>query len=632
MFKFFRKYQKHMMAFFMVILMVAFIVPTTFRGTQGGADQIVGHAGDDKIYREQLRSAEDQFNLLTQVVMHVRNSGEQQWEPIVLSMPAAFVQDVRNKPEKYFLLLYEAKKMGLSPDMKEAEEVLASPNVGIRMPDDTVVSFDNITDANMRGNLQYSLANVLMISRAFRNAADALKISAPFVQHELAAENEKIKVRLVDFAGKDYLARVPAPTPEQLQQQFDHFSEIESGGQSSPDNPFAFGYKYPNRVKLQYLAIPRTEVRKAVQASKDDYAWEVDANRYYLKHQGEFPTTQPTHAPQYSFATPTSQPTTQPFAQVREKIINGLIEPQTDKMQHEIAAELSSRLDQDYLAFAKDPKSVTPTFETFDYLKNLAADIQSKYHVTITVASIADSFKDAKDLRSLPGIGQVGKVPDYATNYIDVFVPDELKSTPGVLHLFQSSKPQASSTSGDVYIFRVTAAEPAHKPASLAEVKDQIESDWKHQQAYDLAKADAQKAFDSAQKQGLTPSAVGDHPLITTGEFAMSATAPIENYNKLSSAAQFTFVRDTYALLGLLSNSKIKPIALIQMPSDWKLAVVELISVDSQLKPSQLAMAQTRAVQNIVDEYEQETQNNWFNYNAIVQRLNYQDDTHHAAQ
>jgi hypothetical protein len=166
----------------------------------------------------------------------------------------------------------------------------------------------------------------------------------------------------------------------------------------------------------------------------------------------------------------------------------------------------------------------------------------------------------------------------------------------------------------------------------VAEVKDQVETDWKRQQAYDLAKADAQKTLDAAQKLGLTPAAAGNHPLITTGSFGMSPTAPIEHYDKLSTRAQYMFVHGAYALLGKLADSRVKPLALVEMPSDWKIDVVELIAVESQLKSDQQAMAQARATQNILEEYEQDIQNNWFNYDAIVARLNYQDDTHHAVQ
>ncbi|HMB94802.1 MAG TPA: hypothetical protein VKK61_02055, partial [Tepidisphaeraceae bacterium] len=404
-----------------------------------------------------------------------------------------------------------------------------------------------------------------------------------------------------------------------------------SDTQPTETNPFGFGYKYPNRVKLQYLSIPHDQLRKAVQSSKDDYSWEVEANRYYLKNLDQFPTTQPTQTDQFSLIKPTTQPTTKPFTEVRDQIIARLIDPQIEKLQRQVALELSTRLDQDFLAYQKNPQAISPSYESFDYLKNLAKEIQNKYHVTLTVASIGDSFKTAKELRLLPGIGQLSQFPDYATTHVETFVPADQKDSANVLHLFQSTKPLTDYQGGDAYIFRVIAADPSHKPASLAEVKDQVESDWKHAQAYDLAKAEAQKLLDAAKKSGLA-AAASSRNLITTGPYALAANAPIENYNKLSVRTQFTFVRDTYALLGQLRAKQQKPVALIEMPSDWKVAVAELIAVESQLKPDQLDLVESQARQGILQESTVGLASAWFDYNSLVQRLNYQDDTHHAKQ
>ncbi|HMB95305.1 MAG TPA: hypothetical protein VKK61_04630, partial [Tepidisphaeraceae bacterium] len=209
MYKFFRKYQKHTMAFFMVVLMVAFIVPTTFRNGQGSSDQIVGHVGSEKVYLNNIRQAEDEWSILTTVMHRTRMTGEEQWEPILLSMPQQLLQDIKNKPEKYYLLQLEAKKMGLSPNAKNAEDTLTNPNIGIRMPDGSVISYDNIDVETARNNLRISVANFLMITEAFHSAASAIKISAPLAQHELAAEAQRIKTRVVDFTGKDYEDKVP---------------------------------------------------------------------------------------------------------------------------------------------------------------------------------------------------------------------------------------------------------------------------------------------------------------------------------------------------------------------------------------------------------------------------------------
>ena len=130
----------------------------------------------------------------------------------------------------------------------------------------------------------------------------------------------------------------------------------------------------------------------------------------------------------------------------------------------------------------------------------------------------------------MPGIGQVSQLPDYATIAVDAFMPDAQKDNPNVLHLFQPSRPaKTDEASGDVYIFRITAADPSHKPQAMDEVKDQVEHDWRRLQAFELAKADAQKLFDAAKTAGLQ-SAAGKRAIITTGPYSQIPTVPIPDY------------------------------------------------------------------------------------------------------
>ena len=73
----------------------------------------------------------------------------------------------------------------------------------------------------------------------------------------------------------------------------------------------------------------------------------------------------------------------------------------------------------------------------------------------------------------------------------------------------------------NAYIFRLTAAEPAHAPADLNSVVAQVTKDWKTAQAYELAKAAAQKAFNSAKTLGLSQMAQSSGVLmVSTGQFA----------------------------------------------------------------------------------------------------------------
>jgi hypothetical protein len=624
MFKFFKKYQKQTMAVVMVVLMVMFIIPTSFRNPQNSDDPVMGAIGSDKVLRSNLRDAEDQLSTLKYLVHRTRASGEEQWQPVLASLPRPFIEDLQTHPDKLYLLEYEAKQMGFSPDLANADQLLASTDVGVRTTEGSTIPYDSLPGADQKNSIRYSVANLLMVINAFQRAVDAVKVSDPLTKHELAANFQKIKVRVVDFPSKDYESRVSNPAADQLQKQFDAYADIEADSLPTEVNPFGFGYKYPNRVKLDYVSISHSELLKAVRASKDDYTWEVDANRYYLNHGAEFPTTAPV-ADQFSFVKPTSQPTTKPFSEVRQQIIDRLVDPQVDKLQREIQSELTDRLKQDYSAY-HNKKTVSPAYDSFDYLKNIAQEIQSKYHVTLTIASIADSFKSAKELRLLPGIGLVSQFPDYATVDVDAFMPDAQKDDPDVLHLFQPSRPLSDQTGGDVYVFRITAADPAHKPANMKEVADQVERDWKRQQAFDLAKGDAQKLFDAAKTAGL-PAAAGNRKIITTGAFSQSPGEAIVNYT-LSTRAQSNFIHSTYALLGeIAKKDNTKPVALIEMPADAKVAVAELIAVESTLPTHQMAAMEARLELQLLQEYGLSIAGDWFNYDSIVQRVNYRPDS-----
>jgi hypothetical protein len=275
MYKFIRNNQKKLMAVFGVILMIAFIVPTTFQGFQPNqGEMVVGNVGETKVTRQQVAAAEEQFGLLSQSLVY-RNpygaaSGRPEWVPLVAVMlPEPVLQQIRSSPEMYYLLQHEARSMGLMPDLGDAARRLADPSVGVRVQN-RVLSLEDLEKENprMADNVKYVMADFMMVNDAFARAVRAVKFSQPMIQHELAANTQQIKSYVVDFAAKDFEDAVPTPDTAQLQAQFDRHADQLPGAKSDA-NPFGFGYKYPNRVKLQYLQIPREQVRKAVLASKD---------------------------------------------------------------------------------------------------------------------------------------------------------------------------------------------------------------------------------------------------------------------------------------------------------------------------------------------------------------------------
>ncbi len=638
MYKFFQRNQKKLLAVFGVVLMVTFLMPTFRTASQMNNEHVAGTIGTENVTLDNFDDAKAEWEfLMRRVMVRTGQTGENQWTTVMNGRMETRIlaSQLHENPNAYYLLMYEAKHMGYAPHYQQAEEFLRNPggNVAIAMANDTKIPWESLTDELLKDSAKQAVADLMMVIDCFDRALTVVKVSDPLVRHELASAQQRIKSRVVDFTVSDNLRNVPAPTPDDLQRHFQAYGSVEAGADKGEKNPFGFGYKYPNRVKVQYIGIPRAEIRKAIQAQKSEYDWEVEGHRYYDRHLAEFPTTQPTTSP-ITMIGPTTQsgPTTQPYEFVKSTIMDRLIEPQVNKLQQQIQSQITSRLNLDYQSYLKIAGSTTaPTganYESFEYLQKLAADIEKQHKVTLTVASVADAFRDHSQLSELPGIGKIVKFPDYALTVVEPFASVAMGTIPASLKLFEPSKPLIDEQGvADAYIFRVIAGDPSHQPASVDEVKDRVEQDWKKMQAWELAKTDAKKLLEAAREPGLE-AASSDRKVMTTSFYSSDPRIPIENYT-ISTTAQREFVKDTFGLLSVLAQKDHpRPIALIEMPIDGKIAVAELIAVDSNLSPEMVDFAKNYMSSQFAEPYQMSVLQSWFDYDSIVERLGYKDESH----
>lgn len=650
MYKFFRENQKRLLAFFGVILMIAFVMPSTMTNRQDNSDRAQGKIGDAKVMMNDIRIAEDEWGFLARNVAYQQSdpsTGRLEWLPITALFPQDLSQTMQERPETYYLLQYEAKKMGFVPRFDDAEKALADGQVAFREADGRYIAAANLNDRARPEAARVYLGNALMVRDAFIRASRSIKLSEPLVKHQIAQRSQQIKVRVAEFLTKDYEAAVGTPTAEQLQKQFDQYADVLDDAGPTDINPFGFGYKYPNRVKLQYIAIPRAEVRKTIKALKSDYQWLVDANTYYYKNQAEFitttaPSTQPDAGLSLGPVVVKPTPTTKPFESVKEEVLARVIEPLVDRLAGQIQNDLVAWMNRDFDEWQKKnpngpstaPSAAATTgpasdFESFAYLQKLAQDVLKRHNVTITVASITDSFKSAKELNALPGIGQTEQFGEYAVILAQPFQAAADKDRAGVLKLFKSS-PLRTDAEGNRYFFRLTATDASHKPASIDAVKEQVELDWKKNQAIELAKADAQKLLEAAKTTELEKAA-GDRKVIQTGEFPASVPV-VDNYS-LTSRGTRRFITKSYEMLeALAGKTSNRPVTLIDLPTDGRVVVAELVFVDSAINPATEELLAQYLSSEMQQQLQSQMSRSWFNGEAVAERVGYVDLTRTPAK
>lgn len=642
MYKFLQRNNKKLLAVFTAFLMVVFIItlsPTI--GNMGQQhDPIVAHIGETKVYATELRAAKEDWDLLKRlsikgVPFHVPffltlASPEQMMMAVQMQRMPPTIQELNDHPELFLLLQREAEQMGVQVGRDRLEEVLRNQ---VEVPKGIPVD---------EQHLRRAVQGLLLVKGGFERAASVVKISEPMRKQGVAEHFQTLKLDVVEVPAKDFETDLPEASSAQLQEQFKKFAELAPGMHDPESNPMGFGYLFPNRVKVQYLAIPRDEVRKAIQDSKSDYEWKVQAYEYYAQNKSQFPTTQPAATQP---AASTTRPTTRPFEEVREDIMTRLVRTESDKLTATIRDKIAAQMASDYVAFqaaATASGTTQPTtapstslgvpYSSFQYLEKLAAKIQKEHGVLPAVTNVAE-YKTQEELGDLSGIGNAslgmgtgGTFGDYAIGAAEAFVPAEFKNTPRVLSLFEPSAPLSAYLDETVYIFRITDAQKTHKPTDATEVLAKLKEDFATAAAFEKAKAAADEIIKLAKESSLESAAKSGGRTVNTVGPWRGGNAEIPGL-VLSPSARPVFAREMIRLLkDAAASDDHHPLAVIALPQDKKVLVVRLADVQAVWDPTMAHMVDLQIDQQMLDTLQSLMQLGWFDRDSVIARMNYREE------
>lgn len=437
MIKFLTRYNKWILAIGGTLLMITFLIPqaiTHFGQTMGQASARWATIGPNN---RQISAAEQR-----DVQLELRLLTETQLNRLHPNLTVT-------RPEHWYLLTLEAEKAGLIPGPGAVYEFMA--------PD----SRDAIL-AGIRGSIGGTRDFVLR-AMAKRDGVSGLLAqflgAAPMSDRRMTVDS----ARLFSSATAE-LVIIQADKPStpvtfteaQLLEQFEaNKTKLPGEGEKG------FGYKLPNRVKIEYLTIPAASVRNRIAAS--DELSGVALRRYWRENA----TT-----PGFGMEAP-SLPVPDV---VRESLLNHL----TTKRLADIA-----KFANDNLRLNRRGVSTTAGYlnlpENFaEDLPKLAQSIQQHFRIELPAyEALGDRWLDDKSVTELPAIGA-------ATT--DKFgAPISVSSLIRSLKEFGGSDtapvqqgvafPPLSDLDGNLYVVRVTDASPAHVPASLDEVREQVVAD-----------------------------------------------------------------------------------------------------------------------------------------------------------
>ncbi|HSI36973.1 MAG TPA: hypothetical protein VK986_25530, partial [Tepidisphaeraceae bacterium] len=572
MIKYFRKNQKKAMAIFGILLMIAFALPIGMgqmnRG--GGGDRAAGTVlgkpvtyNDSVRFKNEWRALREHYGpmglalalgsvptgesaLVVQGLTNarlrqaaseiIRNYGPtpQLWQILSQSQPpqmraigdavyvgAGIFEQIEANEDAFMLLVREAEANGIGADDETITAILAAEMGGQAPPD------AGTPEGREYQNRRALLRDFLKVIGSARRAATVAKVSQPLRSYLMGTQAQQLAVNVLEFDAKDFLAQAPAPTEDEVKAHFDKYKDKDAKADETP-----FGYKIPNRVKFDAIAISADEVKKAIKPVQGE-----DVAEYYYANKGTpaIPTTREV----FALGDGTRPKTLAESAdEIRERLTTERITQLTTAVRDAVRTTL--RADYDAYKAAVDAKKPVPSsslgvpYNTFDYLKKLRDKVQADHKVTLTISDVgtfltADSMKDTVEFKDLMVTGgERGRTPfgQYLTTALDAYLTDDERKALGQAADQRPALWQPLPAAEDVggkkqVIARATAAELAHAPAKFDDVREQVVADAKKAKAYQLAKAAAEKALATVQSgqwlQGVANEL--NKQMITTGAF-----------------------------------------------------------------------------------------------------------------
>ncbi len=538
MIKFMRKHNKKLLAIFASGLLVVWLgssaLEQMFRPDMG--DELVGKAFGEEFDRNAYRMA----NMRTSVLGDMGVPWSMPWAMGRLRFPIEPIDELT-----WYLLDLEARRTGVEIPRAEAERFLKMAGI----PGDRIGIIRDRTGMSVERILS-ALEDHLRISRVGQLASAAVQVSPPEVDHYIRDTRERVTVRLAALTAEDFVDPKAKPTVEEMARHFHEYHETLPG-----QGKHGFGYKWPDRVRVEYLIADVSKIEESLKIPRDESRQYWSDNR--KKYTKEVPVSQPA-ATKPSTQAADTQPTTstKPATKTLVKSFSEARDEVLAEMKRRRAPEVADRIIRQALRRLNEPwfdvkvseetryKPAPQGVDAPDYYEKIAHEVCRRADLPEACLRVVRPMRwlTRDEAAELEGIGQASIEAQQADDetpldFVDIafrvqglYTPPEEEMHTTALALYETfnSPLRGGGLAGeDFYLFRVLASEPSHAPKALEEVKDRVVEDLKQLAGYQKAEQVAKRLEPAAVAKGLKEAVKADKDLFDRlGEKILKSPSP----------------------------------------------------------------------------------------------------------
>lgn len=466
MFKFLRKYNKYILAVGGTLLLITFLIPFAFQQllpamTRGSTTWArIGQDEGRKVTSKELAIVQRELQIL-------QNLG-----PVLAQAGLGEV----DRPEYWYLLVREAQDAGLigPANLMQSEQTAQ-----------TIAALSAMSGERPEF-VRETLAKVQGVMRMLQLYLDSGKYSDRRLEQRARKLFHNATVQLVVIEASEPQDR-PELTEQQLQEQLDAYGDVSPGA-----GEMGFGYRLPDRAKVEWLVVSAESVRAMIEHS--DRLNAVALRKHWRLNQDRF------SAPEPGAEIPDA---------VREDLLNLLTAETLDEIAKYANDQL--RIQRRSLASRAGYLVVPDDWQGLD-LGDLAQEIQRTSGVALPeYHALGDQWLTEQDLGELAGIGQASTDKFGATPVAFpelVMAAKELGGSSTISIQEEIAGPPILGGDGSVYIFRIIDTDASRPPASVDEVRDALVADLYKKLHYEQLVDAADDIRRDAVEKGLLAAAI----------------------------------------------------------------------------------------------------------------------------
>ncbi|MBC8202759.1 MAG: hypothetical protein H8E91_02920 [Planctomycetes bacterium] len=456
MFKFLRKYSVWILGFGGSLLLIAFLAPNVIqqlaqRAGYAGTKQATVGDGESVGYDQWQKNVTE-----SQII-----------DRLGVTLPGIGAIE---SPSHWFLLSREADSAGLTPALNAVTVDAA-----------TVTNIARNTGVRPQTVLE-TLAHLEGVQRLIQTYQGVGRFSDRRIHNAADTYLSSVAVETVVIPAPESNAAV---SEDALLAQFEAWKDVSKG-----EGDRGFGYKLPDRFKIEWLHIPADSIRQAAKVG-DDFS-SREQRKFWRRNEND---------PRF--------PSVEGATEIPEVVSEAFLDTLSERTRAELSRTMSEQLRLPRRGFdEQDGFVILPENWTEQQLnlEELASTIQGTFGIDLPAYGSVGEWTSTADAANTPVLGDITatNLGDTPVTFSTLIAAAKEFGGNGIYRVQQNvAAPIVETANGELFVFRITDTDPSRTPANLDEVKTEVQADTSRLQQWSALQEKLETIQSDARTNGM---------------------------------------------------------------------------------------------------------------------------------